>query len=203
MNCFEHNRQNELVCEICQQYLCPECVTDHMTLEHPLKFTHVIQYAPKVTFLKLEKLIEDTKVSEKTINAEAPELVAGLQSVLPQLKELVKTQTNEAKTLKQLVSQMKRYSTQRVDEIPHKKVLEGLDSEKKRLEKVIKKKYLKEAIKMTQKIETEAELVKAQETPENLLNKFLMLLCPQKTLSFTIISLMQWAMPQQNANFYV
>lgn len=166
-----HDRENEILCETCHIFICPECVSEHASDGHVPKYVHVLKYAPAKILPKIDTLIETAKTKEKAINDEAIELVDGLQTFLPKLKDMVKLHTQSAAVLKSLSSQLNVYGQQRPETIYHEKVLSGLLSEKKRLEQVIKEKNVRETLKLAQRIEAESSVAGSQETPKMILER--------------------------------
>ena len=181
---MRHDRENEILCETCHTYICPECVTDHASDGHAPKFIHVLKYAPTNVLPKIDGLIESAKLREKTINEEATQLVDALQEFLPKLSELVKIHAQSAAVLKSLASQLKTYGQQKPEGVFHEKVISGLESEKKRLEQMVKAKNVKEALKLTQRIESEALITKSQETPKTIMERIYKAIEPLQDAKF-------------------
>ncbi len=169
--CMKHDRENEILCETCHTFICPECVTEHGTDGHPAKYVHIMKYAPTAILPKIDSLVDAAKAKEKTINDEAIQLVDSLQTFIPKLVELVKVHTQSAAVLKSLASQLKTYGQQKPEAVFHDKVVAGLNSEKKRLQQVLKEKNVREVLKLAQRIESEAAITEKQETPHAIMEK--------------------------------
>jgi len=171
LNCIKHERETEILCETCHQFICPECVTEHGSDGHIPKYVHIMKYAPAEILPKIDKLIDAAKAKEKSINDEAAELVDSLQVFVPKLSEIVKLHSQSANILKSLASQLKTYGNQKPDAVFHEKVMAGLNAEKKRLQQVIKEKNIREVLKLAQRIESEATVTEKQENPKDIMDR--------------------------------
>eukprot|EP01022_Parablepharisma_sp_SALTPOND_P008208 TRINITY_DN135387_c0_g1_i1.p2 TRINITY_DN135387_c0_g1~~TRINITY_DN135387_c0_g1_i1.p2 ORF type:complete len:389 (+),score=56.79 TRINITY_DN135387_c0_g1_i1:105-1271(+) len=169
--CLTHNRANEIYCTVCKSYLCPECVSTHKTESHKPKYLHIMQYAPTQVIPKMDLLLNSTKESEKVVETEAKELVSGLERLAPQVKEAANMYFERVKVLKKVVNTLSSYLKQRPKGTPLENITKGLNEDKKRLEKFIKEKKDVDLLKLTQRIEEEANLAEKQEKVPELIGQ--------------------------------
>ena len=171
LNCLKHDRENEVLCETCHTFICPECVSEHGDDGHNPKYIHVMKYAPEKVLPKIDSLIEVAKVKEKSINEEATEFIESLQVFVPKLAELVKIHTQSSALLKSLAGQLSTYSMQSPEKLFKDSVTVGLENEKKRLAQCLKEKNIREVVKLAQRIESESALAEKQETPKMIMER--------------------------------
>jgi len=75
IECVLHSRINEIFCETCNVFLCPECVTEHSMISASHVFSHINKYVESKTIEKLDIIIEKYQSMKFSINDEAKNLL--------------------------------------------------------------------------------------------------------------------------------
>ncbi len=163
MNCLTHNRLNEIYCTECSSYLCPECVSVHKSASHKPNYIHVMQYAPTKVVPQIDAMLGSVKDQEKVIESEAAEINGAMERLLPRLKQAVETYNQRVVQLKSLTSQLTTYSRQKYKGSLTEQARASLTSDKQRIETLVKEKKIAPLLRLTQKIDEEAQLAEKQE----------------------------------------
>jgi hypothetical protein len=171
LTCLRHDKLNELLCTECKTYLCPECITDHVTDGHVAKYIHVLQYSPVNTLPKIDQLLAAAKGREEAVNAEAKELNTALQVFAPKFVEAVAQHAKAIEQLQTLTTQLQVYAGMKKQESYIEGVRTGLTNDKKALGEAIKAKDSQAALRIAQKVEAEELLAKQQETAQTVISR--------------------------------
>lgn len=162
--CLLHTgKPNELMCMTCKTYLCTECLTTHCADGHKPEYIHISQYAPKYALPKVDQLLMEISGKDSDINYEATEFVSAVQSMLPSLQEAINAHAQATIYLRGLVRQLEGFIVPTKPQPYIERMRSGMTQDKKKLEEALKTKNIKEAIRLTQKIEAESAIASSTE----------------------------------------
>lgn len=169
--CISHDRATEIYCKTCKTYICPECLTNHMTDGHKPDLIHIMRYAPEVALPILDHLLKDISGKDSEMNLDATEFVATLSSIVPLIKEAVSSHAASVNQLKSLVNQIEMYVAPLKQQPFVDRIRKGLSADKKRLEEALKKKDIQTVVTLTKKIEAEGQVAGGSEKDKALVSK--------------------------------
>eukprot|EP00826_Nyctotherus_ovalis_P020547 TRINITY_DN16467_c0_g1_i2.p1 TRINITY_DN16467_c0_g1~~TRINITY_DN16467_c0_g1_i2.p1 ORF type:complete len:422 (+),score=90.25 TRINITY_DN16467_c0_g1_i2:66-1331(+) len=168
-NCMVHRRPNEMHCAACNTFLCLECMAAHKTEQHKPRYVHLMQHAMIYTLPQIELLKGFVESSESELESEAKILVKGLSELAPEINETVNLYFQRFEQLKATVKLLRSCAKYTLQNDYKESMKKRLLIEKKQLEKFIKAKDSKELLRLVQKVEEEAKVVKNQETSQDLI----------------------------------
>eukprot|EP00826_Nyctotherus_ovalis_P006155 TRINITY_DN11427_c0_g1_i3.p1 TRINITY_DN11427_c0_g1~~TRINITY_DN11427_c0_g1_i3.p1 ORF type:complete len:435 (-),score=114.17 TRINITY_DN11427_c0_g1_i3:34-1338(-) len=161
VKCLSHNALNEIFCDSCNKFVCPQCLSSHSAHNQEGSFTHVFKYSQDKIMPVFDSLMETVDEREKNVERESLEVIMTLQEVIPRLVEAVMQQKKKLMELKVVTERLKEYcNTTEGEQITGDSVISGVVADKERLERAIKEKNIQETLKFSVKAKMEEPLTK-------------------------------------------
>ena len=150
-SCLLHSRVNEVVCEVCRSYICPECISVH-TIECPnASFTHVLGYASTKVIPKLESIQERVIIHAGKLKEGLAE--TDLKGFTNDLLKAAEAYDSNVKNLEKLLNDLERVQAQHPESTNFAGLrVRTLEKEKGKFDKAIKGKDIKNLLKSMQQI---------------------------------------------------
>eukprot|EP01022_Parablepharisma_sp_SALTPOND_P026608 TRINITY_DN64480_c0_g1_i1.p1 TRINITY_DN64480_c0_g1~~TRINITY_DN64480_c0_g1_i1.p1 ORF type:complete len:473 (+),score=18.53 TRINITY_DN64480_c0_g1_i1:130-1419(+) len=152
--CPAHGKLNELVCETCGRYLCPECITNH-TLECPnASYNHVFGYASTKTLTTLKYMEDHVKKNSEETKQEYKVIMASVEGLSAKLSKVACVYSVNLKRIESLLKKLGVTGLFRNEsENCAKNVIKTLEAQKSQLIQALKENKRREVLKITQSVE--------------------------------------------------
>jgi len=159
--CLDHGRLNEIFCNGCKKFICARCLSFHEPHNTEGEYIHVLKYAQDKITPIFDSLIESAAERERNIEKESVEVITRLQEIMPRLTEAITLQQKKLIELKSITERLKDYCNQATTErISENSIINGIITDKEKLEKALKDKDVSETLKLSVKIRVDQTLTK-------------------------------------------
>lgn len=170
--CIHHEKPNELYCKTCKNYICAECISNHMTECTSPQYLHVFHYSPEIAMPLLDNMLKEICAgTDSEINVDAMEFISNLSTIVPTLKEAISLHAQSVNHLKNLVNQIEQFLAPLQQQSFVDRIRMGLTADKKRLEQALKSKDLQTVISITRKVEAESVISGGGKKDKELIGK--------------------------------